>query len=303
MVSKIIRKTPTKSIKDCRGSARRHRRKSPVKKAAAASAAVIASINKSFFTCHRRLIKIFSKLTQIGTPGRNKGYKILKKTPESTSIKAESPPRPNSEPPVRRLLTFDNRLPPLISPEKRTIFLDLDETLVHSKADPPPERFDFVVRPRIDGEVLNFYVLKRPGVDELLESLGAKFEVVVFTAGLKEYASLVLDRLDRKRVIAHRLYRDSCKEVDGRLVKDLSDLGRDLRRAVIVDDNPNSYSLQPENAVPVQPFIDDLGDCELSKLAGFFERSDEFDDMREAAKYYIAHGPGNHDDKLETLQI
>lgn len=166
--------------------------------------------------------------------------------------------------------------------------------------DPPPEKFDFVVRPVIDGETLNYYVLKRPGVDEFLEALGAKYEVVVFTAGLKEYASLVLDRLDRKRVIAHRLYRDSCKEVDGRFVKDLSDLGRDLKRVVIVDDNPNSYTLQPRNAVPVRPFVDDLEDRELSHLVSFFKGSDHFDDMRDAVKHYFARGD---DDQLQTSQM
>ncbi|KAF4348588.1 hypothetical protein CsatB_002206 [Cannabis sativa] len=292
MVSRLIRKTPTKSIKDSRG---RHRRKSsPVKKSPSSTASastVISTINKSFFNCHRRLIKLFSKLTQIGTPTncrKNKGYKILKKTPETLI------PNP------RRLITSFGGLllPPLISPEKkRTIFLDLDETLVHSKPDPPPKRFDFVVRPRIEGETLNFYVLKRPGVDELLEYLREnddKFEVVVFTAGLREYASLVLDKLDGNRVISHRLYRDSCKEVDGRLVKDLSDLGRDLRRSVIFDDNPNSYSLQPENGVPVQAFVDDVGgDCELSKLVGFLESSYEFDDIREAVKHYINANSNN----------
>ncbi|KAK9267679.1 hypothetical protein L1049_010111 [Liquidambar formosana] len=150
--------------------------------------------------------------------------------------------------------------------------------------------FDFVVRPTIDGEVLNFYVLKRPGVEELLEALGAKFEVVVFTAGLKEYASLVLDRLDRKAVIAHRLYRDSCKEVDGKFVKDLSELGRDLKQVVIVDDNPNAYVFQPENAIPVRPFVDDLGDKELQRLIKFFESTDCFDDMRDAVRQYLAEG-------------
>lgn len=147
-----------------------------------------------------------------------------------------------------------------------------------------------MVRPVIDGEILNYYVLKRPGVDEFLEALGAKYELVVFTAGLKEYASLVLDRLDRKRVIAHRLYRDSCKEVDGRFVKDLSELGRDLKRVVIVDDNPNSYMLQPCNAVPVRPFVDDLEDRELTNLVSFFKGSDHFDDMRDAVKHYFARG-------------
>ncbi|GMN43476.1 hypothetical protein TIFTF001_012680 [Ficus carica] len=296
MVSKIVKRTPTRSIKDCRSSSnRRHRRRSPAKKAAAA---VLASINKSIFTCHKRIIKLFSKLAQIGTPksNRSKGYKILKKTPESPSRSARSGPETLA---VRRSLAFDGLLPPPTSPEKRTVFLDLDETLVHSQADPPPARFDFVVRPRIDGEVMNFYVLKRPGVDELLESLAAKYEVVVFTAGLREYASLVLDRLDRKSLIAHRLYRDACKEVDGRLVKDLSDSGRDLRRVVIVDDNPNSYSCQPENAVPVRPFVDDLGDQELGKLVGFFEGSDCFDDMRDAVKHYLAYG----NEKFETLEI
>ncbi|KAF4359552.1 hypothetical protein F8388_003555 [Cannabis sativa] len=86
----------------------------------------------------------------------------------------------------------------------------------------------FVIRPksrrdsgsfhaRSASKTLNFYVLKRPGVDELLEYLrenNDKFEVVVFTAGLREYASLVLDKLDGNRVMSHRLYRNSCKEVD-----------------------------------------------------------------------------------------
>lgn len=185
---------------------------------------------------------------------------------------------------------FDNiepaHLPPLISP-KRTVVLDLDETLVHSKMDPPPDRFDFMVRPRIDGEIMNFYVQKRPGVDDLLAALGERFEVVVFTAGLREYASLVLDRLDRKGVIAHALYRDACKEVNGKFVKDLSGLGRDLRRVVIVDDNPNAYVLQPENAIPIEPFTGDLGDRELGKLMEFLEGCDGVEDMREAVKLYV----------------
>lgn len=175
----------------------------------------------------------------------------------------------------------------MISPHRRTVFLDLDETLVHSKADPPPDRFDFVVQPRIDGHVVNFYVLKRPGVDELLEFLAPKYEVVVFTAAMEEYAAMVLDRVDPKRLISHRIYRDSCRQVDGKLVKDLSEVGRDLKRVVIVDDNPNSYAKQPENAVPIRPFIDDISDRELWKLMKFFEISDSCDDMRDAVKRYV----------------
>lgn len=178
-------------------------------------------------------------------------------------------------------------LPPLL-PEKKTIFLDLDETLVHSQADPRPEKFDFVVRPKIEGSVVNFYVLKRPGVDDFLKSLVRKFEVVIFTAGLKEYASLVLDKLDPEGLISTRLYRDSCREIEGRFVKDLKILGRDMKSVVIVDDNPNAYECNPENAIPVKAFVDDMDDQELGKLGKFFEGCDDVEDMRDAIKDYLA---------------
>ena len=117
---------------------------------------------------------------------------------------------------------------------------------------------------------ITFYVSKRLGVEALLRAAAEAFEVVVFTAGLEEYASLVLDRLDPAGdVIAHRLYRDACRDAgDGMLVKDLAATGRALDQAVIVDDNPNAYYLQPENAVPVAPFVDDVNDQELQRVMG-----------------------------------
>ncbi|XP_027338168.1 probable C-terminal domain small phosphatase [Abrus precatorius] len=274
MVSKVKR-APIKSIKN-----RRWRRKTPIKNVVAASSAVLASI-------HRRITKLFSKLARLSTTHKKTSYKILKKTASDFYSQQEQ----QSLDAIRRTLVFDNvndppLLPPSLSP-RRTVFLDLDETLIHSKASPPPEHFDFVVRPVIDGEVMDFYVLKRPGVDEFLESLAKKFEVVVFTAALKEYASMVLDRLDRNRFISHRLYRDSCRNVDGKFVKDLSEMGRDLKRVVIVDDNPNSYANQPDNAIPIRPFVDDLCDRELWKLRHFFNGSDCYDDMRDAVKHYV----------------
>ncbi|CAI9087848.1 OLC1v1022032C1 [Oldenlandia corymbosa var. corymbosa] len=290
MVSKIIKKTPTKTIKNNRRQQRR--KKTPVKNASTAASLVAASINKSFCTCHRRLIKIFSKLARIATPKkkspRKQGYQLLHKASEETRSG------------VVKALFDDNGvsvpLPPLVSSKKGTVFLDLDETLVHSKPSIPPEKYDFVIKPVIDGQKVEFFVLKRPFVGELLESLSKNFEIVVFTAGIEVYASQVLDRIDQKGLISHRLYRDSCKEVDGRFVKDLSDLGRDLKRVVIVDDNPNSYSFQPENAIPIPPFVDDLGDEELKKLIQFFDQFDEIEDMRDVVKSYasqFSQGPEN----------
>nr|XP_011462148.1 PREDICTED: CTD small phosphatase-like protein [Fragaria vesca subsp. vesca] len=249
MVSKIIKIRANKSLamKNRHGKRWHHRRNSSVKKAAAASNVILSGIDT------------------------DKG---------SLDILTPDPawPEPGPE-------TTCPSLPPLTSPEKRTVFLDLDETLVHTSAT-LPYRFDFLVRPIIRDTEMTFYVIKRPGVDQFLQKLAEKYEVVVFTAGMREYASLVLDRLDRQGFISHRLYRDSCKEVYGKFVKDLSGLGRDLRRVVIVDDNPNSYFLQSENGIPVRPFVGDMEDGELGRLLKFFE-GEGSEDIRDAVREYV----------------
>ncbi|XP_022714579.1 mitochondrial import inner membrane translocase subunit TIM50-like [Durio zibethinus] len=256
------------------------------------SFSVIASIRKSIHKCHRRLIKFFFKLA--GTR-RHQGFVILERE-ETCSFGADVGPRLKFEfetsfslPHVIVLNKHQQLLPPLVSDKKRTIVLDLDETLVHSRPGPPPPMYDFMIKPIIDGVRINFYVLKRPGVDEFLEAISKKYEVVVFTAGLEPYASLLLDVLDPKGLISHRLYRDSCKQlVRGTFVKDLSKIGRDLGKVVIVDDNPSSYFLQPANAIPIKRFEYDIEDRELEKLMGFFERyCDGFEDMRDSVKQYF----------------
>lgn len=78
--------------------------------------------------------------------------------------------------------------------------LDLDETLVHSTFKPVVSP-DYVVPVDIEGKLVDVYVLKRPWVDHFLREVGAKFEVIVFTASLAKYADKVLDLLDEDNVI------------------------------------------------------------------------------------------------------
>lgn len=148
--------------------------------------------------------------------------------------------------------------------------LDLDETLVHSSFKPVPNP-DFVVPIEIDGERHQVYVLKRPYVDQFLAAVAPLFEVVLFTASLSKYADPVTDLLDPNRVCRHRLFRQHCVFHRGSYVKDLSRLGRDLARTVIVDNSPASYQFQPENAIPCISWFDDKNDTELHDLIPFFE--------------------------------
>jgi len=166
------------------------------------------------------------------------------------------------------------------SAQRKTLVLDLDETLVHSSFKPVMGA-DYIVPVEIDDQIHQVYVLKRPGVDQFLRRMGDLFEVVVFTASLAKYADPVLDLLDKFKVVKVRLFREACVHHKGNYVKDLSRLGRDIRHTIIIDNSPASYMFHPENAVPVESWFDDPNDVELLELIPVLEQISRVDDVRD----------------------
>lgn len=168
---------------------------------------------------------------------------------------------------------------------KICVVIDLDETLVHSSFK-PVNNADFIIPVEIDGTVHQVYVLKRPHVDEFLKRMGELFECVLFTASLAKYADPVSDLLDKWGAFRSRLFRESCVFHRGNYVKDLSRLGRDLNKVIIVDNSPASYIFHPDNAVPVASWFDDMSDTELLDLIPFFERLSKVDDVYAVLKQH-----------------
>ncbi|KAM6976712.1 carboxy-terminal domain RNA polymerase II polypeptide A small phosphatase 2 [Aplochiton taeniatus] len=161
---------------------------------------------------------------------------------------------------------------------KICVVIDLDETLVHSSFK-PISNADFIVPVEIEGTTHQVYVLKRPYVDEFLRRMGELFECVLFTASLAKYADPVTDLLDQCGVFRTRLFRESCVFHQGCYVKDLSRLGRELHKTLILDNSPASYIFHPENAVPVVSWFDDVDDAELLNLLPVFEDLSQADDV------------------------
>nr|XP_003214992.1 PREDICTED: carboxy-terminal domain RNA polymerase II polypeptide A small phosphatase 1 [Anolis carolinensis] len=177
---------------------------------------------------------------------------------------------------------------PEIKPQdanKICVVIDLDETLVHSSFK-PVNNADFIIPVEIDGVMHQVYVLKRPHVDEFLRRMGELFECVLFTASLAKYADPVADLLDKWGAFRYRLFRESCVFHRGNYVKDLSRLGRDLTRIIIVDNSPASYVFHPDNAVPVASWFDNMADMELLDLLPFFERLSKVDDVYTVLKQH-----------------
>lgn len=165
---------------------------------------------------------------------------------------------------------------------KKTLVLDLDETLVHCVKNKEEAQQTINVT-FASGQEVQVGINIRPFAKELLRAANEEFEVIVFTASHKCYADRVLDLLDPlNRYVHHRLYRENCLKVDGLFIKDLRVLGnRRLEDTIIVDNSVLSFAYQLDNGIPVVSWYDDLQDFELQKLMNYLQTLLKAKDIRE----------------------
>jgi len=182
--------------------------------------------------------------------------------------------------------------PPQLGPQvganvgRKTLVLDLDETLVHSSFRSTTSA-DIVITVELEGEHHKVFVRKRPGVDRFLMEVGQIYEVVVYTASMAKYANPLLDELDRHQYVHWRLFRESCTRHTSGYVKDLSKLGRDLKNVIIIDNSPICYALQPDNAIPIRTWRDDMSDQELRDLIPILQSLSEVEDIPSVVKQVV----------------
>lgn len=130
------------------------------------------------------------------------------------------------------------------------LVLDLDETLVHYQELSDGGQF-----------------LVRPYAEQFIQEMSKHYEIVIFTAALQDYADFILDIIDNNSTIKHRLYRQHTSLHEGSTVKDLSKLGRNLAKTLIIDNLPENFSIQPENGIYIQSWFGEPEDRALFELA------------------------------------
>ena len=151
---------------------------------------------------------------------------------------------------LNKINEFPPYLPPINQKYKYTLVLDMDETLIHY----------FFTN-------VNGMLFVRPHCFEFLNELNDLYEIVTFTAGTKDYADNILNMIDiDNRIIKYRLYRQHCTILGCSLYKDLSKIGRDLSKVIIIDNLKENFKLQPNNGIFIKTWTNDINDVQLKDL-------------------------------------
>ena len=199
-------------------------------------------------------------------------------------------------------LSQENFLLPPKTSSKKTLVLDLDETLVHSQFIPYSIKSDLILKIDIENKIHDIHVLIRPGIQNFLKKLAKLYEIVIFTASVSKYADPLLDIIDKNNYCSHRLFREHCSMMGITYIKDLKKLGRDLKDVVIVDNSPLSYSFNKENGIPILAWFNDKNDKELYNLLPILEFLSIVNDVRDYIKEIVINDTVCFDKAIDVIE-
>ena len=159
------------------------------------------------------------------------------------------------------------------SNKKYTLVLDLDETLVFVKFLNNKEK-----------GILHF----RPYLFDFLNCLLPFYELISFTTATKSYADSILNSIEEKKTyFSYKFYREHAIIQGNNLIKDISRLGRDMSKILLIDNMSLNFQHNKENGILIYPFYNenylDTSLIELKKILIkiYFKN---YDDIREAIK-------------------
>jgi CTD small phosphatase-like protein 2 len=156
--------------------------------------------------------------------------------------------------------------------EKKSLFLDLDETLVHADFCYYYKGHDIYLDFLYEHHPVTIPLIKRPYLIDFLDFCAEHFDVYIFTASRREYADCILDHIEsKKKYFKQRFYRDNCIIIKNRVfIKDLRIfLNRDLKDLILIDNSLFSFTNQLSNGILITSFYSDPNDKELLNIKNY----------------------------------
>ena len=148
--------------------------------------------------------------------------------------------------------------------KKKVLFLDLDETLVHTNFK--------------EGELKDLKlsdICQRPYLDYFLKETSKWYNLVVFTASFRDYAEKILNVFDpSSHYIKNVLARENCTEITKHFIKDFNIVANSHVKKediIMLDNRVISYGYNMMQGVPILPFYDDPEDTELRDIVPFLK--------------------------------
>ena len=131
--------------------------------------------------------------------------------------------------------------------KKYYLVFDIDETLFHFKISEEDEEQG---------------VLKiRPGVFQLIEEIRQYYQIILFSEADKDYVDLIIEALGNKRYLFdYILSRDYISIEKNDFIKDISKIGIPLSKIIIIDNMPQNFRKNKENAIYIKSFFGDEND-------------------------------------------
>ena len=119
--------------------------------------------------------------------------------------------------------------------------MDLEETLLHFKEENKNNK--------------EWYVDIRPGTLKFLDDISEYYELIVFNEGEKKFTDFLIDSLEQNKIyFEHRFYREHIIIDNNDIVKDLTRIGRDLDKILIVDNMKQNFKFQKDNGILIKSF-------------------------------------------------
>ena len=160
------------------------------------------------------------------------------------------------------------------STKKYTLVLDLENTLISHNNGSNNKKYNL-----------------RPGLLSFLRTLKPIYELISFTSESKEYSEQLLSEIESSRkYFDYNLYREHNILKDNKLVKDISKIGRDMKKTLLVDKLYDNIKSTPQNGILIKPYYGETNKndsvlFELKKLLILFQKIG-YEDLTIAIKNY-----------------